>query len=199
MKYKIKIAWYKNSTTFFSKLIRFKQKYISRVSNRYNVYSHVEIQIPYDQRLENKVSRIDIDLAKWWVNFIDPDYKMELFKKRWLWFSSSEMDNWVRFKFIKDKKWNWDYIDLEISPEKMEKILNFMYKNNGNWYWTFQIFFAQILGKNWKKRWTFFCSEIVAQIIQLLHISDDMCLLDSKFIAPAELMSIMDTREHFIW
>lgn len=110
-------------------------------------------------------------------------------------FSSSEQDEWVRFKQIEWNPENWDFIELDVSKKNFERILTFCKKEEGNRYGKVGIFFAQILNFNLKRRWTWFCSEIVTRALQEAWMC---CPLNSLFTKPAELALYLEKWEHII-
>ena len=154
----IKIWLYKNSKTFFWKLIRWKQR---KFSWRYARYTHTELVF-----------------------------------EDWLSFSSSEVDGWVRFKEIKFKKKNWDFIDIEISNMDYNRVwgfCNIQEWNSYNWAW---IFFAQILNFRKKWDWDWFCSEICWRALQEACI---LCSYGSLFINPAKLAFLLEEKWYKIY
>jgi len=120
---------------------------------------------------------------------------VELVFENWLSFSSSEEDDWVRFKQINHKTKNWDFIEIEISEEKYIKILKFCRRQKGNKYNWFWIFFAQILNMNFKKEWDWFCSEIVSRALQEASF---LCPESSLFISPARLAYLLEQKDFII-
>lgn len=114
-------------------------------------------------------------------------------------FSSSEYDWWVRFKKIERKADNWDFITIDVDDKMYNKMLKFAKKNEFKSYNWFGIVFAQVLWLNWfRKRDSYFCSEIASKILQLWHISDRICFEDSAFISPWKLMYLLEDGEHVI-
>lgn len=107
-------------------------------------------------------------------------------------FSSSEEDWGVRFKNIKFKDYNWDYIDIEVTEKQYWKIYNFCEIQAGNWYNWWGIFLAQTLNFNIKGDWDWFCSEICASALQIIHISDLLCLKSALFINPWQLAQLLE-------
>ena len=104
-------------------------------------------------------------------------------------FSSSEVDEWVRFKIIKFKKKNWDFITIPVSNHHYHEIKSFCYSqewNEYNWWW---IFFAQIFNMNFKWKNTWFCSEICSRAIQEAKL---LCPESSLFINPARLACLLE-------
>ena len=59
---------------------------------------------------------------------------VELIFDDWYSFSSSERDDWVRFKKIKFKKGYWDFIEIKVSTSKYNKMLTFCNKHKWDWY-----------------------------------------------------------------
>lgn len=142
---------YKNTKTFFWKLIVWKQskKYADSVSK----YSHVE------------------------VCFED-----------WNSFSSSETDWGVRFKKIKFKKGNWDFIEVELSDVKYAKIFKFCEKQSWNKYNWLGIVLAQMFNFNYKGENDWFCSEICCSALQQAKL---LCWTSSLFVDPAKIVSML--------
>jgi len=157
----IKIALYKNSKTTFWKIIRFKQRFLSKLPKRYSKYSHVELVF-----------------------------------ENWLFFSSSEIDWWVRFKKIEPKKNHWDFIEIQVDDQEYKKIYDFCVKQNWNWYNWFWIIFAQTLNLNiLRRKWDYFCSEIVSRALQEACF---LCIYDSIFISPWKLAFILEENNYLI-
>lgn len=116
---------------------------------------------------------------------------VELVFEDWQSFSSSEVDNGVRFKDIKHKKYNWDFIDIEVSEVKYAKILmwcEWQTWNKYNWWW---IFFAQTLNFKRKGMWTWFCSEICTRALQEAWFLAPECAL---FTNPWELAEALERK-----
>ena len=132
-----------------------------------------------------------IRFKQWWVyeNRYAQYSHTELVFEDWVSFSSSEQDKWVRFKDIKFKKKNWDFIDIEVSNANYEKVYTFCSNQLGNKYNWIWIVFAQIFNLNWKWQWDWFCSEICSRALQEIGM---LCPYSSLFIEPAELAEILD-------
>ena len=81
-------------------------------------------------------------------------------------FSSSEEDWGTRFKKIKFKKRNWDFIELNLSKYKENKILSFCKKENKKSYDWKAIFLAQMFNFHSHKKQSWFCSEICTSALQ---------------------------------
>jgi hypothetical protein len=132
-----------------------------------------------------------IRFKQWWIyeNRYARYSHTELVFQDWLSFSSSEQDNWVRFKQIKFKKANWDFIEIEVSKSKYDKVLKFCRQqewNRYNWIW---IVAWQILHINWKWKNDWFCSEICSRALQEIGM---LCPYSSLFIEPAELAELLE-------
>jgi len=171
----VKVASYKNSKSFFWKVIRIKQRYILKLPKRFARYSHTELVFCYtdDKDILQKIKQIEnIQKSKElfvrknlaWYEKADLDW---YFKKYWLWFSSSEEDWWVRFKFIADDKNHWNYKKIKVSKEEYIKMLDFAISqewNAYNWLW---IFWDQALWVKWfRMKWDWFCCQIVIATLQ---------------------------------
>jgi len=113
----------------------------------------------------------------------------ELVFEDWLFFSSSEVDWWVRFKKIKPKKRNWDFIEIEVSDKHYEDILKFCKSQDWNKYNTLWIVLAQICNLNTKKDNQWFCSEITSRALQEAKM---LCPYSSLFINPARLANLLE-------
>jgi len=114
---------------------------------------------------------------------------VELVFEDWQSFSSSEEDKWVRFKKIKFKDYNWDFIDLDVYDWQYDKILNFCKRQENNWYNWWGIVFAQTLNFNVKGEWDWFCSEICARALQEASF---LCPQNSLFINPWQLAKLLE-------
>lgn len=170
--FKVKIASYKNSKSFFGVLIKFKQKYLSNLPKRYARFSHSEIVFCYNDDKDILKRLNKIENTYFWkenrkLNTITRDTYFETYN---LWFSSEEW-TWSRFKFIEDNKNHWIFTDFEVSKEEYLKMLDFAIhedNNSYNWLW---IFFNQTLKLNWfRRKWDWFCSQITCRILQELCI-----------------------------
>ncbi len=185
--YKIKIASYIHSKTMFGKWIRFKQRYIDKLEGRYSRVSHSEIVFVYNDNKEvlKRLKRLENNV-RWDNTLTEP----ELFKNNNLWFSSSEVDNWTRFKFIEDNKSNWIYYDIEVTKEDYLKMLDFAISQQGqkyNWLW---IIFAQWLWVNWfRKKNDWFCSQITLSTLQQIWL---YCWIDAVNISPWKLAQLWE-------
>ena len=113
-------------------------------------------------------------------------------------FSSSELDGGVRFKIIKWKPENWDFISLEITDAQYKTLYKYAQKQDWNSYWWLGIFFAQTFNLNIKGSNTFFCSEIVTKLLQLAHVSDRICFESALFITPWQLLYLLEWGDHII-
>ena len=184
MEYEIKVASYKNSKTFFWKWIRFKQKYIDKLWE-FSKYSHSEIVFPYYKDDMSDINDVYFQIYKK-ANFpYDFDEFKFKFKSYKLWFSSSELDRWSRFKFIDDWKGNWDYTTIEVTKEEYLKTLDFCISQEGKKYDYWAIVFAQLFKTFWfYKKDSWFCSEIVTSALQKMH---RLCWIDAIMISPWRL------------
>lgn len=178
----IRIYFYKHSKTYFGRAIVKQQKALG-ISWRYNLYSHVEIMFPYKEEFDRYY-----DQVKKIHNSVDMD-------KYWLCFSSSEQDGWCRFKAIDINRDNWDYCDIEVSNAEYLEMFEFCRRQNWNKYNKVWIFFAMILNFNKKKRGTWFCSEIVTRILQIIGV---WCTLNSLFARPWQLAEYLEESWYII-
>lgn len=120
---------------------------------------------------------------------------VELVFEDWMSFSSSEEDWGVRFKKIKHKKYNWDFIEIEMSDQNYKKVLDFCKRqdwNSYNWIW---IFLAQTINFNIKWEWDWFCSEICSRALQEASL---LCPESSLFINPAKLAYLLEKKGYII-
>lgn len=145
---KIKLAFYKNSKTFFGRLIRLNQYRLQSIPWKHSKYSHVELVFG------NKS------------------------------FSSSETDGGTRFKKIKWKKKNWDFVNIEITEKEYEKVLAFCKKEEGQKYNWIGIFAAQIFNFNKTRDGNWFCSQICCRALQE---SKKFCGVSAHLVSPAQL------------
>ena len=120
---------------------------------------------------------------------------IELIFEDWQAFSSSELDKWVRFKQIDFKQENWDFIDIEVSEKKYNKVLEFCESKTWNEYNWYGIIFAQIFNLNWKWNEDYFCSEIVTRVLQEIGL---FCTESALFVCPARLAQLLEENWYMI-
>lgn len=190
----VKFVSYKNSKSFFAKLIRFKQRYINKLPKRYSRLSHSETMFPFYQnkKIINRLKKLQFlneDKNELYSN----NEVIELWKKRGLWFSSSEVDKWTRFKFINDNKWNWEYHEIEVTEKEYIKMLDFSIRQNWNAYNFFWIFFTQVLKTLWFRRiGDRFCSQIT------LRTAQEICMyagIDAITVSPWQLAYMLENKK----
>jgi len=116
---KIRICFYKNSKTFFWKLIRLKQKFVG-LPGKYAKYSHVEIQFGdvciSSSEVDGGVRAKEIFLNPKNWDVIEMEISDEEYKKMLL-FAMEELGN----------SYNWLWIFFA-------QILNFNFKGNHDWF-----------------------------------------------------------------
>lgn len=189
--YKIAVAKYKNSKSTFASFIRFQQTYLQRIPWDHWKYSHTEIYFyPVE---DNEIIREirSIGTAHWLNNeSLSIDKRQDKFLERWIFFSSSEIDNWTRFKFILDNKWNWDYDIFVITRDEYLSALKYCKENDWKPYGWTSIIFTQVLKTLWfVRRENPFCSQITIQVLQqCLHL---YCGYNSIEINPGKLSNII--------
>ena len=103
-------------------------------------------------------------------------------------FSSSEKDGGTRFKKISQDD-NWEFIDVQVSPDQEEKIRRFCEKQAGQRYAWRAIFFAQILNFNRHRNGNWFCSQIVTRALQEACF---LCGESAHFVSPGKLHFLLD-------
>ena len=163
---------YKNSKSIFWKLITLKQRLLGY--GKYSQYSHIELSF-----CENIIK-------EYW------EYIPNLSGKGVVCFSSSEQDKGLRFKRINLNPKNWDVVELkEINEEMERKIIQRCIQLQENRYNWVGILFWQILNINIKGKNSYFCSEICAKLLQVVHIEDDLCVESSLFISPSRLVQLL--------
>jgi len=126
---------------------------------------------------------------QWYAGRYSQYSHTELVFEDGLFFSSSETDWWVRFKKIKPKKRNWDFIEIEITNSQYDKILKFCKSQENNNYNFTGIVLAQICNLNIKKDTEWFCSEITSRALQEANL---LCPYSSLFINPARLAKLLE-------
>lgn len=179
MKYTIKIASYKNSKSIFASFIRFQQRFLQGLPKRNSRFSHSEIVFCYndDPEVLERLKKIE--------NFKGADKNIDTFENRKkdfqtfnIWFSSSEVDGWSRFKFIPQyKAWkkglieNWVFNELEITKKEYLAMLDYCISQDNNAYGWFSIIFTQGLKTLWfVDRNSPFCSQITLQALQVIGL-----------------------------
>lgn len=170
MKYYIRVNSYINSKSLFASGIRYKQKHIDKLPEPYWGISHSEIQFMHvdDTEILTRMHLID-DIQGDWEDLEYPCKRN--FKKYWLWFSSSEVDKWTRFKFINKNPFNWIYKEIEVTKEEYLKMLDFCIERDGRDYNYIWIAFASILRTFWFIKDTdYFCCQIVTEALQRIAI-----------------------------
>jgi len=107
-------------------------------------------------------------------------------------FSSSEVDGWVRFKYIDAKDWHWIFSKLiKISNADYQKLYDFALSKVSNKYNFTGIFFAMLLNFNKTRVWDYFCSQIVTRAGQEIDLFAPLC---SLFTTPAMLAEYVDKK-----
>lgn len=182
---KISLAYYINSKTFFSKLIRFQQRYLQL--SHYWETSHTEAVYHYSEceavlNLLNEYVIYDKDNNK-----IEAFYqKKKLFKKYNLWISSDEWDWWTRAKFIERNSKHWILQGFEVSEEKYVEALKFWLEKTNKSYWILPVIFGQWLNSMaFASEDNLFCSQFVTMQMQVAWIFP--VTLISLGINPAEI------------
>lgn len=127
---KVRICFYKNSKTFFWKLIRLKQKFIW-IPGKYAKYSHVEIQFGNvcisSSEVDGwvRVKEIFLNPKNWDViemEISDEDYKkMILFAMQEMWNNYNWL--WIFFAQILNMnfKWNHDWFCSEFVSRVLQE------------------------------------------------------------------------------
>ena len=116
---------------------------------------------------------------------------VELVDSQWISFSSSEEDGGVRFKKIDFKPENWEFIEIDTTPEEEEKIRKWCEsktQNNYNWW---GIFFAMWLGFYTTGEDDYFCSQIVTRALQEIG---ECCTLSAQMTSPGQLCKYLEER-----
>ena len=85
-------------------------------------------------------------------------------------FSSSHWDKCSRFKKIEYNKNDWDFLELEISKEKEQRIRSFCEKEKGKECKCFKVVIMHVLGLYKKSKNEWFCSQICSAALQNAHI-----------------------------
>lgn len=151
----MKIKFYKYSKSLFWRCISLKQRLNGLKENA--IYTHVEAYWEYNE-VKDQLGSIRIF---WPYNkeIYTLQEKRKAVQEHWLWFSSSEQDNWTRFKTIIEDKNHWSTID--IWEDKNLVGFKFYKSQDKKFYNKLWIFFAQILNLNYKGLDDWFCSEII--------------------------------------
>ena len=168
----IKVAFYKKAKTFFGRLIRFQQRRIQGMDWRHSQYSHSEVvfcglsdeEIQSMGEIQNDKKIINEEVHDGFENAV--------------FFSSAESEGGVRFKRVKPKKQNWDFVNISVSEEEFVKILQESTHLSGRNYGWGGIFYSQFLNYNLKNSWIarlynklfkryfgYFCSEVTAKVL----------------------------------
>lgn len=165
----LKVAFYKKSKSFFGGVIRFQQNFVDGLGPSEYQYSHAELVFcGLTDREKKKLSGSGVQ-CDWGGSPV----RNENYVWNDVFFSSSEEDGGTRFKNIDPKKENWDFIEIQVSEEEYQKVLNFCISQNNKRYAWFSIFFAQALKTKWLikeyphglyKNW--YCSQIVLRALQ---------------------------------
>lgn len=91
------------------------------------------------------------------------------------WYSSSPRDNGVRFKQIEPEIDSWDYVEVDINIDRLNKVYE-EHKNQGYDYLGIALCMILPLGRNSKKK--MFCSEFIAMVLGLdkpeMYSPDDL-------------------------
>lgn len=104
----MKVAFYKNSKSFFWKAIRIKQKYIQKLSWRYSRFSHVELV--FSDGMSFSSSEQDH-----WVRFKKIDFKVENWEFIDLNISIKQeqlIREWCEKKIWSDYNWWWIFFAM---------------------------------------------------------------------------------------
>ncbi len=168
----IKVAFYKKAKTFFGGLIRFQQRRIQGMDWVHSQYSHAEIVFCnlslYEMQslgeVQGDTKNVEEEVHEGFENTV--------------FFSSSESDGGVRFKAIRPKKKNWDFVTIPVSEEEYLSILQESIHLSGRNYGWGGIFYSQFLNYNLKNSWIarlrsnvfkkyfgYFCSEVTAKVL----------------------------------
>ena len=185
---RIRIASYKWQKTFFSRVIKLKQRIFWKLSMNYARYTHTEIVFMDDYDMMKNCECVRQFHHIW--------KEEEVFKEHWLSFSSSEKDGWSRFKFIEWKKDHWDFYEIELTDEQYKKVFSFCKSISGRKYNWRGIALAQWLNWNVKKEWSYFCSEAVTTALQVAHVSDRICFQSALFVSPGQLLYLLEDWDH---
>lgn len=106
-----------------------------------------------------------------------------------MWYSSSIRDGGVRQKDIKAKNGHWDFITLEISPEKQKNIQEFFNATESAAYDWRGIFLSHVvpLSRHSKDKW--FCSEWVAESLKKSNTLESD--IKAEAISPGALYELL--------
>ena len=191
----IKVKSYKNSKSFFGGLIRFKQRYLMKMPQRYSRISHSELEFCFVND-DDVIKRLhSIENAFYWKENLVWNFREKKFSENWLWFSSSETDWGSRFKFIEDDKWHWVSNSFSVTKEEYLKILDFCIIQEGQAYNWLGIIFHQTLWIQWFRRYgDWFCSQITLAWIQQMRI---FCWIDAINISPWQLLYLVEKNKLF--
>ena len=87
-----------------------------------------------------------------------------------LWYSSSPRDGEVRIKYITPKPGHWDFIEIDVTKEQKENMLNFFNSQIGKKYDFKGIFLSQVLPFNIQDPEKWFCSEIDSKALIISYV-----------------------------
>ena len=128
-----------------------------------------------------------------WIEWLSWRYSMishvEILFSNGLSFSSSEEDGGVRFKKIDFKPENWEFIEIDVTPEQEAKIFRWCESKTKNSYNWWGIFFAMWLWfyTTWEDDW--FCSQIVTRALQEIWMC---CTLSAQMTSPWALVKYLE-------
>lgn len=90
-----------------------------------------------------------------------------------------------------DKK--YDYYELEVpdlTPEQSEIFWEYINAQEGTGYDWIGIYLTQIIKLDWEAKDKWFCSEIVAKVLQMLYVKEFMDLKPNR-ISPSQIFEII--------
>lgn len=129
-------------------------------------------------------------LIQWWTK--SKYFHVEIaFKDKWV---AAHTDTGIRMEQLKplyDN--NYEYFELEvpnITKEQERILIEFIKEQENKGYDWKGIFLSQILFLNWEHPEKWFCSEIVAKVLELLYVQEFMGIAPNK-LSPGEIHKIL--------